>query len=147
MNLDAEWQLAYKRQAEFYQWLLRGRGLDTRLEGELVFSAPDGRLALHGTVRASDGERCGIVLTDGRVLTGVNVNGAEDMRREVRDSAAVCLLRERSGDNARLAQMIAGYKVSHPRSSFENQLKLYRGKIGQAEADLREMVFRQQDQP
>jgi len=29
------------------------------------------------------------------------------MRREVRDSAAVCLLRERSGDNARLAQMIA----------------------------------------
>jgi putative spermidine/putrescine transport system ATP-binding protein len=31
---------------------------------------------LHGTVRASDGERCGIVLTDGRVLTGVNVNGA-----------------------------------------------------------------------
>ena len=31
---------------------------------------------LHGTVRATDGERCGIVLTDGRVLTGVNVNGA-----------------------------------------------------------------------
>ena len=31
---------------------------------------------LHGTVRASDGGRCGIVLTDGRVLTGVNVNGA-----------------------------------------------------------------------
>ena len=29
---------------------------------------------LHGTVRASDGERCGIVLTDGRVLTGINVN-------------------------------------------------------------------------
>jgi putative spermidine/putrescine transport system ATP-binding protein len=32
---------------------------------------------LHGTVRASDGERCGIVLTDGRVLTGINVNGAK----------------------------------------------------------------------
>jgi len=31
---------------------------------------------LHGTVRATDGERCGIVLTDGRVLTGVNVNAA-----------------------------------------------------------------------
>ncbi|MEO7338201.1 MAG: ABC transporter ATP-binding protein [Caldimonas sp.] len=31
---------------------------------------------LGGTVRASDGERCGIVLTDGRVLTGLNVNGA-----------------------------------------------------------------------
>ena len=35
---------------------------------------------LHGTVRATqvegDSERCGIVLTDGRVLTGLNVNGA-----------------------------------------------------------------------
>jgi putative spermidine/putrescine transport system ATP-binding protein len=31
---------------------------------------------LGGTVRAADDERCGIVLTDGRVLTGVNVNGA-----------------------------------------------------------------------
>jgi putative spermidine/putrescine transport system ATP-binding protein len=35
---------------------------------------------LNGTVRAAGvddhGERCGIVLTDGRVLTGVNVNGA-----------------------------------------------------------------------
>jgi len=31
---------------------------------------------LNGTVRAADDERCGIVLTDGRVLTGVNVNGA-----------------------------------------------------------------------
>jgi len=31
---------------------------------------------LKGTVRASDGERCGIVLTDGRVIAGVNVNDA-----------------------------------------------------------------------
>ena len=35
---------------------------------------------LHGTVRATqvegDSKRCGIVLTDGRVLTGLNVNGA-----------------------------------------------------------------------
>ena len=31
---------------------------------------------LHGTVRATDAERCGIVLTDGRVLTGINVNAA-----------------------------------------------------------------------
>lgn len=34
---------------------LRGRGLDTRLEGDLVFSAPDGRLALNGTVFAVQG--------------------------------------------------------------------------------------------
>lgn len=31
---------------------------------------------LQGTVRATDGDRCGIVLTDGRVITGLNVNGA-----------------------------------------------------------------------
>ncbi|HJV96277.1 MAG TPA: ABC transporter ATP-binding protein [Albitalea sp.] len=31
---------------------------------------------LRGTVRAADAERCGIVLTDGRVIAGVNVNGA-----------------------------------------------------------------------
>jgi len=31
---------------------------------------------LKGTVRAADDERCGIVLTDGRVLAGVNVNAA-----------------------------------------------------------------------
>jgi len=27
VNLDADWQGGYKRQVEFYQWLLRGRGL------------------------------------------------------------------------------------------------------------------------
>jgi putative spermidine/putrescine transport system ATP-binding protein len=31
---------------------------------------------LRGTVRAADDERCGIVLTDGRVIAGVNVNQA-----------------------------------------------------------------------
>jgi putative spermidine/putrescine transport system ATP-binding protein len=31
---------------------------------------------LRGTVRAADTERCGIVLTDGRVIAGVNVNDA-----------------------------------------------------------------------
>lgn len=36
----------------------------------------------------------------------VGARALSDMRREVRDSAVVCLLRERSGDNARLAQMI-----------------------------------------
>ena len=40
-----------------------------------------------------------------------------------------------------LAQMIAGYKASHLRSSFDAQLRVYQSKIGQAEADLRAMVF------
>ena len=39
------------------------------------------------------------------------------------------------------AQMQAGYKAGHPFSSFEAQLRLYMSKIGQAEADLRKMVF------
>jgi nitroreductase len=40
-----------------------------------------------------------------------------------------------------LEQMIAGYNVSHPGSSFQNQLNVYEGKISQAEDDLNEMVF------
>jgi len=39
------------------------------------------------------------------------------------------------------AQMQAGYKASHPLSSFQAQLRLYMSKIGQAEADLRKMIF------
>ena len=34
---------------------LRGRGLDTRLQGELLLTAPEGRLAVHGTVNAVQG--------------------------------------------------------------------------------------------
>ena len=40
-----------------------------------------------------------------------------------------------------LAQMKAGYKASHPRSSLDAQLEHYASKIGQAEADLQAMVF------
>ena len=40
-----------------------------------------------------------------------------------------------------LAQMVAGYKASHVDSSFQQQLGIYHRKIGQAEADLRGMVF------
>ena len=37
--------------------------------------------------------------------------------------------------------MMAGYKASHPFSSFDAQLRLYQSKIGQAEADLEAMIF------
>ena len=40
-----------------------------------------------------------------------------------------------------LSQMMVGYKASHPLSSFEAQLRLYKSKIGKAEEDLRVMVF------
>jgi hypothetical protein len=40
-----------------------------------------------------------------------------------------------------LAQMVAGYKASHPFSSFDAQLRLYLSKIGKAEDDLRTMVL------
>jgi hypothetical protein len=43
-----------------------------------------------------------------------------------------------------LAQMVAGYKASHLFSSFDAQLKVYASKIGQAEADLKRIIF---DQP
>lgn len=40
-----------------------------------------------------------------------------------------------------LAQMVVGYKATNLRSSFDAQLRVYQAKIGQAEADLRAMVF------
>jgi nitroreductase len=39
-----------------------------------------------------------------------------------------------------LAQMIAGYKISHIGSSFENQIRVYQSKVQKAEIDLQEMV-------
>jgi CRISPR/Cas system-associated exonuclease Cas4 (RecB family) len=37
VSLDAEWQDGYKRQMEFYQWLLRGNGLTVDDTGYLVY--------------------------------------------------------------------------------------------------------------
>lgn len=45
-----------------------------------------------------------------------------------------------------LSQMVAGYKASHLNSSFAKQLEIYQGKIAQAEADLRELVFYREHQ-
>jgi putative spermidine/putrescine transport system ATP-binding protein len=45
---------------------------------------------LDGTVRAADHERCGIVLADGRVLTGLNINDAR-----VGDTVQACIRPER----------------------------------------------------
>jgi len=70
---------------------------------EQMYEAPANRFVagfigdstmLRGTVRATsvdnDNERCGIVLTDGRVLTGLNVNGAK-----VGDAVEACVRPER----------------------------------------------------
>jgi nitroreductase len=46
-----------------------------------------------------------------------------------------------------LSQMIAGYKASHLRSSFQKQLNVYQQKIGQAESDLSEMIFGREGNP
>ena len=37
VGIDAEWQLAYKRQMEFYQWLLRSRGHKVAKRGWFVY--------------------------------------------------------------------------------------------------------------
>lgn len=38
VNLDADWQIAYKRQVEFYQWLLRGNDLPVSDEAWFVYA-------------------------------------------------------------------------------------------------------------
>ena len=37
VTLDADWQIGYKRQMEFYQWLLRRNGLDVASRGWFVY--------------------------------------------------------------------------------------------------------------
>jgi len=38
VNLDADWQIGYKRQVEFYQWLLRGNGLEVSNRAWFVYA-------------------------------------------------------------------------------------------------------------
>ncbi len=38
VNLDADWQIAYKRQVEFYQWLLRGNALEVSNQAWFVYA-------------------------------------------------------------------------------------------------------------
>jgi hypothetical protein len=38
VNLDADWQISYKRQVEFYQWLLRGNGLNVSNQAWFVYT-------------------------------------------------------------------------------------------------------------
>ncbi|MDX1765913.1 MAG: PD-(D/E)XK nuclease family protein [Candidatus Saccharimonadales bacterium] len=38
VSLDADWQIVYKRQMEFYQWLLRGNGFDVSDTAWFVYS-------------------------------------------------------------------------------------------------------------
>jgi hypothetical protein len=37
VSLDADWQIGYKRQMEFYQWLLRKNGLNVASQGWFVY--------------------------------------------------------------------------------------------------------------
>ncbi len=38
VNLDADWQIGYKRQVEFYQWLLRGNDLEVSNRAWFVYA-------------------------------------------------------------------------------------------------------------
>jgi CRISPR/Cas system-associated exonuclease Cas4 (RecB family) len=46
VNLDSDWQIAYKRQMEIYQWLLRQNGFEVSDTGYFVYT--NGRLDLDG---------------------------------------------------------------------------------------------------
>jgi hypothetical protein len=51
VNLDADWQVSYKRQVEFYQWLLRGNGLRVSDEAWFVYvNGKRDRPAFDGTL-------------------------------------------------------------------------------------------------
>ena len=41
VNLDKDWQISYKRQMEFYQWLLRQNGFKVSNDGYFVYCNGD----------------------------------------------------------------------------------------------------------
>lgn len=41
VNLDADWQIGYKRQMEIYQWLFRQNGFNVSLTGYFVYCNGD----------------------------------------------------------------------------------------------------------
>jgi hypothetical protein len=41
VGIDADWQIGYRRQMEFYQWLLRQNGLDVDDTGHFVYCDGD----------------------------------------------------------------------------------------------------------
>lgn len=43
MNIDANWQMAYKRQMEIYQWIVRQQGLEVSDTGYFVYCNETGR--------------------------------------------------------------------------------------------------------
>lgn len=51
-----------------------------------------------------------------------------------------------TANQAWLEQTESGYNFSHPGTTFQEQLNHYKNKIGQAERDLREMVFYKENQ-
>ncbi|MDD5710793.1 MAG: PD-(D/E)XK nuclease family protein [Candidatus Colwellbacteria bacterium] len=63
VNLDADWQIGYKRQMEFYQWLMRQNGFDVSATGYFVYAngrtdkeAFDGRLEFNVKVIPYEGD-------------------------------------------------------------------------------------------
>jgi len=52
VTIDEPWQIAYKRQMEFYQWLLRRRGEKVAQRGWFVYCIGRRDLAGFGSRRA-----------------------------------------------------------------------------------------------
>lgn len=53
VNLDAEWQNAYRRQMEMYQWLVRGQGLTVSNTGYFVYCNGRDAPAFNGRIEFS----------------------------------------------------------------------------------------------
>jgi putative spermidine/putrescine transport system ATP-binding protein len=105
-----------------------------------IYEAPSNRFVagfigdstmLGGTVRASDGERCGIVLTDGRVLTGINVNASvvgASVKAGIRPER-IALHRQAPGERTNVLQARVGSVIY-----FGDHLRLL-CRVGEGQSD------------
>ncbi|MBU2101284.1 PD-(D/E)XK nuclease family protein [Patescibacteria group bacterium] len=97
VNLDADWQIGYKRQMEFYQWLMRNNGFEVSSVGYFVYAngvtdteAFDGKLEFEVKVIPYEGDSSWVEPTLEKIKTCLD----SDKTPEAGPDCDYCLYRD-----------------------------------------------------
>ncbi|PIR97913.1 MAG: hypothetical protein COT89_02480 [Candidatus Colwellbacteria bacterium CG10_big_fil_rev_8_21_14_0_10_42_22] len=85
VDLDADWQISYKRQMEFYQWLMRQNGFDVSSVGYFVYAngktdtkAFDGKLEFDVKVIPYEGDSSWVEPTLEKIKSTLDANNVPE---------------------------------------------------------------------
>ncbi len=105
VTLDADWQIGYKRQMEFYQWLFRANGFKVAKKGWFVYcngikdkEAFNSRLDFKIAMLSYEGNTSWIEPT----LEAIKKNLNEEMVSDVKNNCAYCDFAEKSSKNNKI---------------------------------------------